>query len=158
LLQIAPETLLAPGVFPILFLGLWAAVTGLIAVLGGWQALSAEYRAPDDFVLAPEDRFRMRSLQLRTVPLLPARYKGCITLGVTSRGLYLRPMVFFRLFHPPLLIPWTAVDDLKDGHFLWSQWTDIVLRGHDTRLRLFGGVGDLVRTEWRAHQLGRPAA
>jgi hypothetical protein len=157
LLQTVPDALLTPAALPVFFLGLWVIVCGLVAVVGGWQTLSGDYRAPDDFILAPEDRLRMRSIQLRTVPLLPTRYGACITIGTTPRGLYLHPSILLRPFHPPLLIPWAAVEELTDGHFIWSQWTDVGLRGTDTRIRLFGRVGDLVRSKWQTHRSGMRA-
>jgi hypothetical protein len=40
-------------------------------------------------------------------------YKGCLTVGADSEGLYLATFPFFPLFHPPLFIPWNEVSRVK---------------------------------------------
>jgi len=37
-------------------------------------------------------------------------YRRCLTFGAAKDGLYIRPSWFFRLWHPPLFIPWTDVN------------------------------------------------
>jgi hypothetical protein len=138
------------------FVGVWLAVSVLLSLLGGWHALAQAYRAPEGFTLDPADRFRARSIQLRRL-FLPANYNGCITLGVTRRGLYLAPMPPFRFLHPPLLVPWQDIVGLRLGRFLWWRWAAIELRGADTRMRLYGSIGELVRSEWQ-RRTGRLAS
>ena len=38
-----------------------------------------------------------------------ANYNNCLTIGVDTAGLYLSPLFFFRIGHPPLFIPWTEI-------------------------------------------------
>ncbi len=36
-------------------------------------------------------------------------FGSCLDMGVNDAGLYLVPMIIFRLFHKPLLIPWREI-------------------------------------------------
>ena len=38
-----------------------------------------------------------------------ANYNNCLTIGADPGGLYLSLLVFFRIGHPPLFIPWTEI-------------------------------------------------
>ena len=73
----------------------------LLAKLGGWSALAERYRM---------DRPFQGSLWRYQFGFLGStRYNGALTVGSGSEGLYLAVFVFFRPFHPPLLIPWSEV-------------------------------------------------
>ncbi len=37
-------------------------------------------------------------------------YNNCLTVGANQEGLYLAVMLPFRLFLPPLLIPWQEIE------------------------------------------------
>ena len=147
----------SPIFFPLYFVTLWLTIAAILSTFGGWRALADIFRAPDGFSVEPGERFRARSIQVRRIALLPASYNNCITLGVTSRGLYLVPMLIFRFLHPALLIPWHDVIAVREGRFLWRPYADVELRGADAELRIYGTVGGLVRSQWQAHT-GRTAA
>jgi hypothetical protein len=93
-----------PLLFPGFFVGLWCAIAGILAWAGGWTALAAQYgtdQAP------PADRRRLVSGLVGC-----AQYRSCLVVGSSSsssEGLYLAVFPLFRPFHPPLLIPWTAL-------------------------------------------------
>jgi hypothetical protein len=148
---------LAPALFPALFLGLWLAVTSVLSILGGWRGLSERFQAPEEFKLQPEDRFRGRSLQMRGFGVFPVNYSNCITIGITDQGFYLVPFFIFRFLHRPLLIPWPDVTGYEEGYSLWLRWSELVLRGTETRIRVYGSLGELVGSEWRSRRT-RPSA
>jgi hypothetical protein len=153
-----PGLPILPALFPAFFIGMWLGVASLLSVLGGWRGLSEMYGAPDQFRLQPADRFRARSLQMRGFGIFPVNYSNCITVGVTDQGLYLVPLFLFRFLHPPLLIPWAAITDRKEGSSLWLHWSELELRGTGTRIRVYGSLGELVESEWRRHRTDPAAA
>ncbi|MFN8646766.1 MAG: hypothetical protein U0104_08390 [Gemmatimonadales bacterium] len=108
----------------LLFAGFWAAVTSFLAYLTGWPALAAEF--PGGAV--PEgERLRGMVYGFRRV-----NENRVTTLVPTTAGLYLYPMLPFRLARPPVLVPWNRVRYESERSFLWARWHDIDLAGITT--------------------------
>lgn len=94
-----------------------------------WTRLAAAYRAPDGITCAAE-----RSMQ--TVILVGGQvgwnsYKGIVTVGVTEEGILLRVMRPFSAFHPPLLIPYGAMQIKPRKWYLAGKTSEITLRKVD---------------------------
>ena len=142
--------MVAPTILLLLFIPFWLLVTGLIAVLGGWTSLAESYPAPDEFPLDPAQRFRLRSMQLRSTSRVRANYGGSMTVGITPQGLYLVPFGLLRFRHTPVLIPWAAITQCTDGSFLWSRWVDLILRQDELVIRLYGSIGEAAWGQWRS--------
>jgi hypothetical protein len=136
-------------VSPVAFVAIWLLTTGLISMIGGWHSLADRYAAPDGFEIAPDQRFRFRSIVLRRLPWFPARYRGCVTVSLITAGCHLAVLVVFRYRHPPLLIPWSAITSCEDGSFLGLRWTDVAVRDADPVIRIYAGAGAAVAAEWR---------
>jgi hypothetical protein len=79
----------------------FALILFLLAKTGGWGALASRYRMDRPF---QGTLWRFQYGFLGSV-----RYKGALTVGSGTEGLYLAVLFFFRPFHPPLLIPWPEV-------------------------------------------------
>lgn len=144
-------------VFPLFFSAMWLGITGLLAEVGGWSELARLYREPEGVVRAPVQSFRMATLDLRRgwFPL-PANYSNCMIVEVAQAGLHLRPWRPFRFRHPPLLIPWTHIEQIEPGYVLFFRVLKVAPRGVETRIRLYGGPASAVEQVWQ--QLARPAA
>ncbi len=69
------------------------------AWLSGWSDLAARYRTDVPF---EGEKWRFQSAQTRYM----SRYNGCLTFGANLQGVYVAPLLFFRVAHPALLIPW----------------------------------------------------
>lgn len=54
-------------------------------------------------------------------------YNNCLTIGSSSQGLYLAVLFFFRVGHPPLLVPWQDIS-VRMGKTLWWKWTEFRFR------------------------------
>jgi hypothetical protein len=92
---------------------IWVVLLEVIARSGGWKRVAERYRA----TVVPEGRmFRMQHCAFGWVD-----YNGCVTIIVTAEGIYLALMALFRLSHPPLLIPWSALHVLKLKTSGWSK-------------------------------------
>jgi hypothetical protein len=147
--MIIQETALPPGTalllplfLPVMFVG----VAALLAHLGGWAELAKRYPGP-----GPEDgkRFSFSSASIGTG--LPVNYAHCLFVRVGRSGLGLWMLFPFRLFHPPLFIPWTAVADCRKGWFLFRPGVAVHLAGSGTRIVFRGWAGSAVLLTWEGH-------
>jgi hypothetical protein len=103
-----PETLL-----PILsFVALWSLITALLSLASGWPVLAREYRAG-----SRPSGVRLNG-QVFRIGSVPERNVTCLVIA--ESGLYLRTLWPFRIFRPPLLIPWPAIKRLRSEKVLWQ--------------------------------------
>lgn len=96
------------GLIPALFLGVPAA----LSFLSGWKQLAERFRLESDF----QGRlWKGQSGWMRSF----GSYNRCLCIGANEQGLYLALDLPFRLFHPPLIVPWNevAVRSRKKGIF-----------------------------------------
>ena len=127
--QVPPGVFLLPiVVFPIA----WVLAAFAMSRSGGWTALAERYGTD-----RPEPP-NTRSMQWATFGWLS--YKGVIKVGYSDDGLYLGMMTLFRMFHPPLLIPWSAIRSRTRGRY-WMMSVDTLEVG-DIRIRLKTQVTD----------------
>jgi hypothetical protein len=69
---------------------------------GSWPKLVSSYGERSPFV---GQKWHMQSITIDR-----ARYNGIVTIGINSTGLYIAPFFLFRAGHPPILIPWSALE------------------------------------------------
>jgi hypothetical protein len=109
-----------------LFVVSWTMTLFLIARMNGWDQLATLYSAnADEFA---GRKWYLQSARMRGF----GRYKGALTLGANSRGLYLAVVLPFRPGHPPLFIPWEAIDIRQpnpgwDIEFAFRQFPGVFL-------------------------------
>jgi hypothetical protein len=92
-----------PLLFLPFFVFIWVLASYVIALIGGWRALAGR-----DAAGAAEftgEKWSMQSGRMRWT----TRYNGALTVGANAEGLYLGVLFMFRVGHPPLYVPWTAV-------------------------------------------------
>ncbi|WP_420129619.1 hypothetical protein [Longimicrobium sp.] len=141
--------------FPLFFVGLWLFVVSLLAVTGGWRGLAARFPAPPDPPRWVADRFASVSADLiNGASRAPVRYNRCVAMYLTDDGVYLRTWLIFRFMHPPLLIPWDAIEGCEEKRFFLSRAIIVHLRGTGTRIRLYGAPGLAVEEGWRRRGAG----
>ncbi len=104
---------LAIAGFLIVFPLFWSAVVFLISRFSGWSGMAAHFAIPPDKKVTG-DSFGWSSVQFN----LFTSYSGCVDIVVSRQGLYLRPVWPFRFGHEPLLVPWTAIEDVR-SHDRW---------------------------------------
>src|SRR5687768_2176663 len=115
------EPLALPGILSGLAgLAVLAAFPWAFAWLGGWRALATHYPATGP---AQGQRFGMQSLWLS----LLGEYLNCMDITMGEDGLHLVPFLLFRLGHPGLLIPWTAIQSIEQRG-RWFPRTHITLQ------------------------------
>ena len=111
-------------VFPFFFVGGWCIVSWRLSVMSGWTRLAERFHYPD--------KFQGRRFHSQTAKLGRVSYGYSLEMGASEQGLYLVPMLLFRLFHKPLLIPW---DELRAEPF-----KALFFKGYRLTFRTFPGI------------------
>src|SRR6185437_8014737 len=91
-----------PIVFPIFFVSMWILTGYLVALTSGWRQLATRFRIQTPFT---GRKWHMQSASMR----LFSNYNGVLTIGADETGLFMVPMILFRIGHSPLFIPWNEI-------------------------------------------------
>ena len=127
------------------FIAFWLAITAFLSVIGGWHALSRRFRSDDDI---DGERFRFRSAGIGR-GAFPVNYGNVIFATVGRRGLALSVLLPFRFMHPPLVIPWSAVEGCEAVRLLWMRQVAVYVTGFRPRRLLFpGALGRAILAAW----------
>lgn len=96
----------------LVFVAVSVLVGSALAGAGGWRAMADRY--PGDRASAPPDEsYRFASARTAGGLLGTAAYNSCVTVGLGAGGISLELWAPFRLFHPPIFIPWEAIERLR---------------------------------------------
>lgn len=81
-------------------LGIWIIFicASAFGFLGGWTKLAKHYKF--------ESHFEGQKWKFQSLNIGKTNYTNLVTVGSSSRGLYLSIFILFRLGHPSILIPW----------------------------------------------------
>jgi len=100
--------------FALCFGLLWSSIVFLSSRLSGWAALARHYPGTH----APEGQsWHWTSAQFGWF----ASYRNVLTIVVSPLGLYMRPIVVFRIGHEPLMIPWTTIRNGQRTNLYFTQ-------------------------------------
>jgi len=123
--------------FPILFVGTWCLALKLLSTMSGWSQLTARFDLQGEF----QGRiWRFQSARMNRVS-----FRAALSIGAGRGGLYLVPMLLWRPFHNPLLIPWGEVqaEPLKRS---WFRGYRLTFRScPEVRLDLSGRTFEAVK-------------
>lgn len=107
---------------PLILIGfvlIWGGVVYLLAWLSGWRRLVHRYHTDRKPSGPPMSPF--------VAMMGPVSYRGVLTIQTAPEGLYLSVMIFFRIGHPPLLIPWSAIKRQGVDQGLLIKWLALEL-------------------------------
>ena len=93
------------------FVLFWCLVVKLLALMG-WQQLALHFRAAAPL---PGGGFTLAQASIGGVS-----YRNALEAAVSAQGLALQTGFLFRVGHPPLLIPWSAIGPFRAKSFLWT--------------------------------------
>ena len=97
---------------PLGFAAFWCGIVFVLASVGGWRRLARTCRATG----APGGR--MSSWETGRIGGVP--YRNMLTIHASASGLHLSVPLPFRVGHPDLMIPWSAVHDRKHAR-VWGR-------------------------------------
>jgi hypothetical protein len=124
-------------VFIVCFGLFWSLIVYLISRLAGWAKLAHQYPAQGP---ATGRTFAMRSARFG----LFGSYRNCLTITLSTVGIHMQPMILFRVGHPPLLIPWTAIVSLSRRDLMFSPGARLKVRDAETgsvkEITFYGGA------------------
>lgn len=143
-----------PGfVWVLLFIAFFVAIFAVIyfivclfTSLRGWGSYASRYRGQKIF---PEgvQTFSGQSMMVGG-NVAPANYRHVVAVGYDDDGIYLRMGMFFRPFHPPLFVPWSAVTAVEQKKAIKGFYTAVEVSGM-SRLVFFRGLGDAIQAKWK---------
>lgn len=120
----------------LLFVIVSVLVGSTLAGAGGWRALASRF--PGTSTPSPQSaRFRFASMRTAGGPVGSASYQSCVTIGVGEQGISLALWAPLGLFHPPILLPWDAVEQCQTVEAYGNRITKLAVRGGET-LTLYG--------------------
>lgn len=142
-----------PQWFPVLFICFWLGISALLSSIGGWHQLAAQFAAS-----SPTDgkRFWFASMSLGS-GLFPVSYGSCLFVTVGRSGFRLSIFFLFRFLHPPLFIPWSAIEAVRPEKFWFLTFTTVRIRGFNKRMLFQKRVGKKLMEEFYAQQSSIPA-
>jgi hypothetical protein len=126
--------------FPTFAAVLLCTIFFVISRIGGWATLARRFRATEPFY---GETWGWQSAKFRGW----CNYNNCLTVGASQEALYLSVMIPFRLFHPPLMIPWREIE-VETGKVLFGFWDMATCRiGVEERVtvRIYGKLLNRVR-------------
>lgn len=111
-------------VFPLF----WSSIFVLLAQ-SGWAAIAKHHACTTQ---PPGTTYPRCSAYINS----RTRYKRCLSVTLGNQGIYIEPSIFFRVAHPPLLIPFSCVTGLAPGEPAFGNTirVDISAAGHDIKL------------------------
>ena len=95
---------------------LWVAICAFASACG-WGVLGRRFPRRHE---VPVAEYGWQSVVV-IAGWMPSSYSNCTTLGANADGLFLRVALPFRPFHPPLFIPWAAVETTARKHWFGSS-------------------------------------
>jgi hypothetical protein len=105
---------LFPALFPFFFIGMWILVLKKLSSMSGWATLAEHFHFQEKF---EGKYYRFQSARLKKV-----NYSSTLEIGMNEMGLYMVPIILFRLFHQPLFIPWVEIKAEPFKAFLFKGY------------------------------------
>jgi hypothetical protein len=94
--------IIVPILLLLFFVGIWLLVLKILSIQSGWTTLAERFHY--------YDKFEGSYYRFQTARMNKVFFRSSLEIGMNVMGLYLIPMIFFRLFHTPLFIPWAEIE------------------------------------------------
>ena len=123
-------------IFPIAFIVLWVFISWLLSALGGWSSLAAHYgisSTPDNI-----QWFRWKSMALSRIKIFPVNYNNCLKMAFDETGMYLSPLIIFRIGHTTLKLPYQDMNVEIGPFFFWEAARISMINKQNLRIVLIG--------------------
>jgi hypothetical protein len=102
------------SLFPLLFIGVWVLITKVLSIASGWNKLANLYQY--------RNIFDGKLLRFQSANISGVGFNSSLEVGISARGLYLRPFILFRPFHAPLLIPWSHIKKERIKKYIFTGY------------------------------------
>jgi hypothetical protein len=126
-------------------LALLLASAAVMSRIAGWATIAAAYPEQAD----PQgDTLRFISGELGS-DHFPIRYRNCLRLRISPRGLGVALMFPFNFRSPAFFVAWQDVDGLEERQLLATRAVVIRFRGQAKSLTLHGAIAQHVLSAYR---------
>ncbi len=105
-------------ILPLVFVVIWVSLTYIVANMG-WKELSDKFKQ--------EKPFEGKRIGIISAFINDASYHNGIILKFNHEGIFLKSILAFRLFHPAMFIPWTAVKEVNDKTQFLSNLKELIV-------------------------------
>ena len=106
--------------FTIFFPLLWCGVVFLISRIGDWSRLAKHFSAPDRKPSGTLHKGVLGSVGI-------SQYKYTLIVHLNDEGFFLENMWLFRIGHPRLFIPWSAVSKREKKQVLMFHFNILTI-------------------------------
>ena len=138
----ASNTVIEPQVFSMWFIPTfvvgWLCVCSLLAYFAGWPKLAVRFRSSQP---VEGERFRFTSGSIGMSTWFPVNYRSCLFFTVNDVGFRISVLFIFRLFSPPLFIPWADVEAVTEKRLWFFRHAVISIRDSKTKIMVLGRAG-----------------
>jgi hypothetical protein len=126
--------LLPPDFWPIsiflfCFVYIWLLIFLITRQFSGWRSFAERYPAQ---VRPTGSTYTASKYWVGKMPF----YKNCVRIIFTDAGVYFYMRFFFRLFHPPFLLPWESVKRIEKVHGFFGSRYLLKIEDAVTRVQL----------------------
>ncbi len=135
------------GWLMLLIFAAWLGACALISLMGGWHRLAEKFRATSEI---HGEQIRFASMAIGT-GLFPARYRRVLFVTLGPAGIGLSVIFPYRLLHPPLFIPWSAVESAQRERSWLVNHVAVNIRGFEKRLFFRGTAGKKILEAFNAN-------
>lgn len=112
--------------FPVFFFAFFVLILFILSHLG-WNRLSSKYEYTEVF----EGRY----LAIFSARINWVNYTAVLDFKFNATSLYIKPNFLFQFFHPPILIPWTAIVKAEPWWMPFIRQTELTI-GRDRPVHL----------------------
>ena len=127
-----------------LFAAVWTLICFVCSRISGWRALADAFPGQPD---PAAQRFLGVSGWLGRIP-----YRRLLIVSISAQGIGLRLLPLAGLFAPPLLIPWSQIERVRQLRMLGTTTHyEVNLRGGRHTLGVLGKVGPAIHQAWVEH-------
>ena len=138
---------LLPLLFPVFFVAMWVFIVRIFSLRWSKLARRFEWEGP-----IPE-----RATHFSGATMVIGRWPGAVSyrnamhVWLDERGFFLRPLLLFRMFHPPLHIGWDSIEEVQPRKILQQTYQIRLVR--DLPILTFGGTaGQALFDRWKAQR------
>jgi len=128
--------------FFVFFALMWSGVVTLIAYIGGWRRIAADFPfSTTSFVGEVKKKATMCSLRISVF----GRYNNCVTIIAYDRGIALKQLLIFKISHPDIFIPWDSIKNVSEINYFWYKGLRIQAGNH--YIDVYGRATEFVREQ-----------
>jgi hypothetical protein len=142
--QISPA-LFVP-LFMLAFVFMWIFVAKILSAFG-WSALAEHHIATNE----PSPNAKRLLWQSMSIGpgYFAVNYGSCINAWFERDGVFLRPSMLFRLFHPMLFLRWNQIQSVEESNFLLFKKVKLQMAGGSPPISATGRLGREILEQWQ---------